>query len=266
MEDKRKLEPNKNKRNSCMIILLTIAVICLGTGLLKQERKNRVTMQETKKQEEPMDTFVPSKNPETTKEALPATQEPIIIEKYKELLEVNQDVVGMITIPDTKISSYPVLIGADNEFYLAHNINMEKSKHGCIYVDYLYGKSIATEFQRHTLIYGHNMKDNSMFGQVVEYKKKDFFENHEYIYFDNLYETGKWKVFSVYVVDADKETIKRTHNSDEEYLSFLKNIKLKSQFKVDVSLTAESKIITLCTCSYETENSRTIVHAVRINE
>lgn len=250
-----------------VITLFTIVFICMGFILLNQLGKERSTMKEVEEGSEPAMTIEPYVKAEATPESVSGTLEPVVLTKYNKLLEKNQDVVGMITIPDTKISSYPVLIGENNEYYLKYDINKKASKYGCIFVDYLYGKeNIGREFQRHTMIYGHNMKNNSMFGQVADYKDKEFFDSHGYIYFDNLYETGKWKVFSVYVVDADKETINRTYETDEEYLEFLIKVKQRSKFDVDVSLTAKDEVITLCTCSYETDNSRTIVHAVRVDE
>lgn len=101
-----------------------------------------------------------------------------------------------------------------------------------------------------------------MFTTLVQYKKADFFQKHPYIEFSNRYKKGRWKVFSVYVVNADEETIPRMFEKDEEYLAFLEKAKSRSKYAVDVSFDKDSKVLTLCTCSYETDNSRTIVHAI----
>ena len=192
---------------------------------------------------------------------------PAISPKLMPYVLKNQDVIGYIEIPDTNVD-YPVLMGEDNQYYLSHDIDGNEEKAGCIMADHNYqGSDIREQFLRHTLIYGHYLKSKKMFTSVAKYKDEEFFKKHPYLYFGNLKETGKWKVFSVYVLNADKETIPRTFDDDKEYISFLKKIKARSWYSADdVALTKDSKILTLCTCSYETKNSRAIVHAVLVDE
>lgn len=181
-------------------------------------------------------------------------------------IKQNKDVIGYISIPKTNIE-YPILIGSDNEYYLQHNIEKEKDVQGSIMADHVYKDTkIRDEFLRHTMVYGHSMRNKTMFSSICKYKEEEFFKSHPYIYFNNLKVMGKWKVFSVYVVDADKETIQREFPDDKEYKEYLDKIKKRSMYDVDVKLDAKSKVLTLCTCSYETDNSRAIVHAVLVNE
>lgn len=193
-------------------------------------------------------------------------KQPQVLEELEKYIKINQDVIGYITIPDTNID-YPILMGQDNEYYLQHDLNGNENKEACIMADYKYGDTdIRKEFQRHTLVYGHHMKKKTMFTSLCYYKEEEFFLNHPYIYYSNLYKTGKWRVFSVYVVNADNETIKRKFADDKKYIQYLDKIKARSLYRVDVKLDEKSKVLTLCTCSYETDNSRTIVHAVLENE
>ncbi|MDO5519191.1 MAG: class B sortase [bacterium] len=181
-------------------------------------------------------------------------------------VKTNKDVIGYISIPDTNVD-YPILMGQDNDYYLYHDIDGNEDKAACIMADYKYNDTnIRDKFQRHTLIYGHYLLKKTMFTSVAKYKDQKFFESHPYIYYSNLYKTGKWRVFSVYVINADQETIPRKFKEDEKYIAYLKKIKERSKYKVDVSLDKDSKILTLCTCSYETKNSRAIVHAVLVDE
>lgn len=181
-------------------------------------------------------------------------------------IKQNKDVIGYISIPKTNIN-YPILMGQDNEYYLHHNIEKEAVSEGSIMADYKYNDTkIREEFLRHTMVYGHSMRNKTMFSSICKYKEEEFFKSHLYIYFNNLKVMGKWKVFSVYVVDADKETIQREFPDDKEYEQYLDRIKKRSMYAVDVKLDVNSKVLTLCTCSYETDNSRAIVHAVLVNE
>ena len=85
------------------------------------------------------------------------------------------------------------------------------------------------------------------------------------IYISNLYKEFIWKIFAVYVVDADNETIDINYDTDEEFLDYIKSCEARSLFKRDANINKDDKIITLVTCSYEIDNARTIVQAKLIN-
>lgn len=187
-----------------------------------------------------------------------------ILQQYDSLLEQNPDVIGMIHMPGIT-EKYPVLLGRDNSYYLTHNVYRNMTDEGAICADYVYqDTNIRDEFQRHTLLYGRNQKDGSMFGMLHSYMDKKFLKKHPYIEFDNLTMVGKWRVFSAYTIDADQESILRTFQNDTEYIEYLKRIKERSKFAIDVTLTKEDKILTLCTGTGKSENTRMIVHAVLV--
>lgn len=205
---------------------------------------------------------VPAESPEPeATEAVQPEKPRQIMAKYDKLLELNSEVRGWIKIDGTRID-YPFLQHSDNDYYLHTDINNKKSKRGSVEIDY---RSNGDLSGKNTLVYGHNMKDGSMFKDLVKYKNKDFFDSHGIIHMDNLYEQIDWQVFSVYVVDADRETIDPEYPDDEAYLKELNRFRDRSMFKTDVELDSRDTILTLVTCSYETSNSRTIVHAKRIS-
>ncbi len=103
-----------------------------------------------------------------------------------------------------------------------------------------------------------------MFHALVNYKEQDFFETHPYILVSNLYETFTYEVFSVYVVNADLETIRVNYGDDADFLDYISHCQSRSLFKKDIILNDEDQIITLVTCSYELNNARTIVQAKKI--
>ena len=192
----------------------------------------------------------------------PETAAPMsVLPKYEKLLELNDEVSGWIKIDGTRID-YPFLQHRDNDYYLHTNIENKKSVRGCVYIDYRNDRELKN---KNTLVYGHNMKDGSMFKDLVRYKNKDFFNLHGIIHMDSLYEESDWQVFSVYVVDADKETIDPDYPDEESFIKELNRFKDRSMYKTDIQLSSNDRVITLVTCSYETKNSRTIVHAKHID-
>lgn len=184
-----------------------------------------------------------------------------ILDKFKPLLEINDEIVGWINIKDTNID-YPVVQGEDNKFYLDHNVKKEKSKAGSIFMDY---RNNGDDRDKNTILYGHHMKDGTMFKDLMGYKDPNFLKDHLIISFSTLYKKNLWEIFSVYVTDIEFDYIKTDFHTDEEYHKFLEEITEKSLFNTNIQPTIEDKIITLSTCSYEFDNGRFVVHGRKIN-
>lgn len=185
---------------------------------------------------------------------------PQIMDKYTQLLQTNQEVIGWIQIDHTTIN-YPILQHSDNAYYLTKDIKHQDSVYGSIFLDYRNNKQLS---DKNSLIYGHNMRDHSMFNQLLSFKEQDFFEANKYIYLSTLYEESTWEIFSVYIVDANKETVSVDYEADEVFEAYLEACATRSLYKRDVALSKDDQIITLVTCSYELENARTIVQAKRL--
>lgn len=183
-----------------------------------------------------------------------------VMEKYSGLLQINEDLAGWITIPGTAVD-YPVVKTDNNDFYLDHNVYKEPAKAGAIFMDF---RNTGTAEDLHTILYGHNMKDGSMFRDLMRYKKEDYFDRHPVIEFNTLYAEMKWEIFSVYVTAADFHYIETCFPTVDEYGYFLDSIKKRSLFKRDTGVTVEDRILTLSTCSYEFDDARFVVHARRI--
>lgn len=185
-----------------------------------------------------------------------------IMERYNKILSINQDIVGWIKVPNTRID-YPVLKTKDNDFYLHHNVNMEPSKAGSIFMDF---RNMKNQNEKHTILYGHNMKDGSMFRDLINFKKQNFLNTNPIIELSTLYEEIRWEIFSVYVTSVDFNYIQTDFSSLNEYGLFLESIKDRSMFDIEVDVSIREEIITLSTCSYEFENARFVVHAKRVRE
>jgi len=192
-------------------------------------------------------------------------EEPEIMEKYKSMHERYQDVAGFLSIPNTGVSYY-VFQGEDDEYYLHHNRDGKKSVSGEIYLDY---RCSMEQLKRHLIIYGHNMRHNSMFGSLDKYKKRDFYLENPAFTFNTIYGDYMWEVFSVRIVNVDEtgSTIIQTQfDTDEKWLSYITDIQKGSLYSIPLTLNKDDVVLTLMTCSYEYENGRLLVHARLVKE
>ena len=208
--------------------------------------------------------------PDSTVPEAPAetTATPTILPEYAALYLQNDDMVGWIQIEGTKLN-YPVLQTPDEkDYYLYRDFNKENSKHGALYVQ---ENCDVWSPSDNVVIYGHNMKDGSMFATLLKYRKQAYWEEHPYIYFDTLLERHTYEIVAVFKTSA---TIGKGFNyhlfveadSKEEFDEYINKIKALSYY--DTGITAEygDKLITLSTCEYSLTNGRLVVVAKRISE
>lgn len=189
--------------------------------------------------------------------------EKVISERFAFLQsEINTDILAWVKIPGTAID-YPVVKGIDNDFYIDHDIYKRPARAGSIFMDFR-NEGLGEDI--HTILYGHNMRDGSMFKNLVSYNDEDFLLNHNIIEFHTIYEETKWEIFSVYSTETDFYYIETNFPTINDYASFLKSIKDRSFFDIDVDVSIDDQILTLSTCSYETDDSRFVVHAKRLFE
>ena len=182
-------------------------------------------------------------------------------DRYKDLLLINEDVVGWIEIPDTQID-YPVVQTDNNQFYLTHNIKNERSSHGSIFMDY---RNYNDDRDYNTVLYGHNMKDDSMFGDLSAYKDRAFYDGHAYIEYGSLAGTSKWEIFSVYICGLGDSDIRITFHDGDEYVVYLDAIIDRSIYETNIEVTKDDRILTLVTCSYEYDDARLVIHAKKVD-
>ncbi len=174
----------------------------------------------------------------------------------KVLLDINNDYKFWLSITNSNIN-YPVVQGTDNDFYLNHNFNKEKSISGTLFIDY--ENNIASD--KNIIIYGHHMKNNTMFNNLNYFKNEDFFYNNEITVIKNE-EEHKYEAFSVYVIPENEISFDTNISNDNEYINYFNTIINKSFFYKDIDFNTSKKIITLVTCSYEYDGARTVVHAI----
>lgn len=180
----------------------------------------------------------------------------------KKWLAINPDFMGWLQIPGTNID-YPFVRSNDNQDYLKRDFNGNYSEAGTLFLDY---RNLGNFNDPHTLIYGHNMKNKSMFQNLTYYQDSDFFSQNQLIQLSGLYETRTYKIFSVYEISADDYVFTLHFENDTEYLAYLNGLEDLSLHRQDLILETGQRLLTLVTCSYGVNNGRTIVHAVEIPE
>lgn len=175
------------------------------------------------------------------------------------LQKQNPDTVGWLEIPGTVID-YPIMQGEDNAYYLTHTFSRKENKAGSIFAE---GINHADLQDAHTIIYGHNMKNGSMFGTLKRYRDGKYLKIHPYIYLYTPEHTYKYEIFSCYEVAQDSPVYTVWYEGDEAFGDFVKQLQKSSIHNTDVSVSGEDKIITLSTC-VSIETNRFVVHARRI--
>ena len=180
---------------------------------------------------------------------------------FTALLELNEDVQGWLYMPEAGISQV-VVQADDNEYYLHRNLYREYQFAGTVFMDYrcIWGES------EHTILYGHNMTDGSIFAPLKQYMESDFGASHPRFWYITPLGVYQCDIFSVYLTTAEDEDYTRTHFQDEEeWLHALENWKERSAYAFpEVKLTEGVKVLTLSTCNYEQvwEEGRQALHAV----
>ncbi len=179
--------------------------------------------------------------------------------RFTELVKRNADIVGWIKIKDTRID-YPVTQAENNEYYLEHDVNGNENAAGSIFMDYR-NEVDGSNAGRHYILYGHDMKNKTMFADLLGYESRWNFENKATIEFDTIYGDGKWVIFSAYTTDSSFDYIRTEFSTDEKFQTFVDTVKNKSLHASEVEVTSGDVILTLSTCSSAFDDARFVVHA-----
>ena len=178
-------------------------------------------------------------------------------DRFEGLRAVNEDIVGWIQVTGSKVD-YPVLQARNNDYYLRRNALKEYAIHGSIFMD---ATSDASANKLQTVIYGHNMKDGSMFGSLSQLKKIDAFEKNPQVIYE--YPGGKstWDIFSVYIYKGSDRFFEFEFASQAEFGRYVQECAERNMHGALELTEIPARILTLVTCTYEFDNSRLIVHA-----
>lgn len=192
------------------------------------------------------------------------TKEEAFSVDFEKLLEMNSDVVGWIRFDEPSEINYPVVQGRDNEEYLKRTFEANTNKLGTLFVDV----NNPGDFSgRNTFIYGHNMKNGSMFAQLLKYKNDSFYKEHPYFYIytpDGKVRT--YEIFSAGVVKDTSDSYIMDYADDAAFQTYIDYIKQQSAYPTSAEVTTASKIVSLSTCTNVRDDERFLVHGVMIKE
>lgn len=191
---------------------------------------------------------------------------------FESLMAANSDIKAWLKVDGTNINN-PVYQTTNNDYYIDHNMNRQESRYGALFIDQnaIIGRE---KNNQNVVIYGHHMRDGTMFGPLKSYLQLDFYKQHSVIDFTTLYREGKYKVFAVFITNADpKDDNGSTFNyritdfaSEESFLSWIDEVRMRSIINTDVDVQGNDEILTLSTCTYEFHDARLVVMARRIRE
>lgn len=252
------------------VILLMLAVLAVYFYSQKAARDEYDALRESVHYEplptvEPLPTAEPTAEPEATPEASEEIEiEPVEIPvNIPYLQSLNSDVIGWICVDGTDID-YPILYdNTDNSYYLDHTRTGQYSANGSIFVQDINSREL-TDFN--TVVYGHNMKDGSMFAQLHRFEEKDFFEDHDTITIYTEDSVLTYKIFAAYVRDNEHLIKYYAYDTEADREAYVDDIyDHDGFFRDDVEVTPDDRIISLSTCTGWTY-TRFIVQGVLVSE
>lgn len=259
-----------NKQHPFSIRNLIIGILCIvmivsGIGLAREYLESRRQREEQERlaalasqttQEVVIET---ESEPETETEPETVYQSPI---DFEALWEENPDTVGWIRIPGTRID-YPIVYDPDsNDTYLHTDFYGEESVYGAIYLD----MDSEPDFSGwNNPLYGHHMKDGSMFKDVVYYKEQDYFKEHQFFEIYTPERTIHLKAVSCYYTDSNGIVRKTQFQSQEAFDEWALE-RLEPCSYAEIPEVAFDSMFVLVTCSYEFDDARTLLFAVEVDE
>lgn len=191
---------------------------------------------------------------ENTEEPVKVAQQQISMD-FSPLKEVSSDIIGWIRAEGTNID-YPIAQTDNNDFYLSHLYNGEWNNSGTIFADY---RNIGDFSDRNTVIYGHYMKNGTMFQALEEYKDQEFYNVNPTMTIFTPNGDYTVELICGTVEDGNNQFVKFDFDTEEDFMQYIEGFRSHSTFVSDVELHPGDKIVSLCTCSYEWENARYMV-------
>lgn len=188
-----------------------------------------------------------------------------VLPQYTTLLARNSDFAGWLRISGTNIN-YPVMYTPDEpEYYLHRGFDKRKSFSGVPFI----GESSAPD-AANILIYGHHMKNGTMFADLVSYAKKTFWQAHPVIHFSNLHQENTYEIIGAFYskdYGTDEKGFAYYQYADlqtqEAFESYVKQVKAVSIYDTGITAAYGDQLLTLSTCSYHVKDGRFVVVARR---
>lgn len=184
-----------------------------------------------------------------------------ILKQYEDLYKQNKDLAGWLKIEGTNVD-YPVLQTgtSDPAYYLHYDFHKKQSDSGSLFLD---SRNDFVNRDTNLIIYGHNMKDNSMFGSLKSYMQEDYFKAHQKLEFDTIYEKARYKIVAVCLskVSYQDDYAFRYYNflnadNKEDFNAYLANVQQLAVVGQVTDISYGDELLTLSTCNNYTEGGR----------
>lgn len=190
-------------------------------------------------------------------------EEQSILPEYMELIKMNEDFFGWLRIEDTPIN-YPVMhTPADSQFYLHRAFDKSDAQSGTPFLD-----GACYEGCGMYLIYGHHMKNDTMFGTLPKYGSKDYWEDHKTIHFDTRFERGEYEVIAAFyseIYDEREPGFRYYQYTDltnpAVFDEYMEQVEFNAIYETGVSAEYGDQLLVLSTCNYHTNDGRFVVVA-----
>ena len=197
-------------------------------------------------------------NTPTTEATEPAPTEapwsyPVV--DFESLLQLNTDVIGWIYIPDTKVN-YPIVQGEDNRHYVSTMVNGNDNAAGSIFMDYRNRPDFS---DRNTVIYGHNMRNGSMFADITKYKNPDYLAEHPTGMIMMPDGNFRFEVLAATVADLSQAYWQVEFAGDEDFHLWLTSVVADADVTAGIVPEKDDRVVVLSTCSYEFSDARYVL-------
>ena len=209
------------------------------------------------------DVPLPTPNEDTIVFSLPT--EPPPQESFAELLRYNPDTVGFLTIGET-VDLPVVQRENDNEYYLTHAYSGEEAREGALFLD---GANRLSD--ENLIVYGHNMRNGTMFGELSSFGEREFLLKNAVVRFDTLYENALYVPFAMFEASMDENDghyfdVRQIVFDETSFELFVLKLRGRSVFDVPVEVEYGDQLLTLVTCSYNDDDGRYIVALRKLRE
>lgn len=247
---KRKLYKQVKCVGLLLVVALAAVIGCIGYYILGYIREDR-------RYKEAEAEYIKKVMTDSQEDAqLAADICPIEVD-FAALQEKNPEIIGWIYCYDSPIN-YPICQGKDDEYYLSHSYDKKESKSGSIFLE---AQNFCDFSDANSILYGHHMKNGSMFATLSCWAEQSYYEEHPYMWLLTPEHTYRIDIFSGYMTDATSDTYSVFRNYGGQMQAYLQQVVANSDFGTDVDVSdTESRFVVLSTCEYSSENARYVLH------
>lgn len=259
----------KSKIFRCFYILILIIFIIFGTTLvirLAELQRGNEFYEQIEETDKLLSTASVTHSPPMTspvQPAVPKDQESESVSpkphelslRLSHFVDEYSDAAIWLQIPDTPLD-YPVMLGADNQFYLNHLPNGNKNALGSLFLDYR-----TNEDSIHLIVYGHNGSGGKMFGLLKQYESQDYFLEHKTLTVATSDAVYTCPIFSVRRVEAGGNAYQLEFEDNNSLTDYINQAATESLYQIDVEFEGTARVLTLSTCT-GWRNQRFIVQAI----